>query len=162
MTMSISLYSATLKCLVMLPWKCLLTVLIWAFKNSPYSAQLQTWHVRETWLNYHEIWEQWNLKPFFESETFTNTGVKDKETSQLMSQSPYGPAPLLIWRCIMNQMTCHSAVSSAWLSAAWDLSTNINIPFWMTLTTLGTKPHADIPFSSKTTLFTEKRENWGN
>lgn len=54
---------------------------------------------------------------------------KTKGLQLMMDLSPHSPLPLLLWRCIMNQLTCHSAVSRAWLSAAWDLSTNINIPW---------------------------------
>lgn len=70
-------------------------------------------------------------KPLSEYETFTDIKCsKTKEPQQIMSQSP--PLPLLLWRCTANQTTCHSAVSRAWLSAAWDMSTNINISSFRT------------------------------
>lgn len=87
-----------------------------SLQNSSYSAQLKTWHVTETWSDYPEIREQWNLilRPFSKFKTLTNTGVKDKRTLA------YDGAPTAL---------CPSSYEDAsWIS--WPATVQLVEPDW--------------------------------
>lgn len=138
-------------------------------RNSTYSAQPKTQHVTE---NLIELpWNTRTVKSYSKAtlhiwniHQYSCQRQGDLSLWFLWASEALRPLPL--WGCIINQLTCHGAVSGAWLSAAWDLSTNINIPSSMTTDNSLTPTKA---FSSKKILktqlktnFTEKRENRGN
>lgn len=126
-------YSATLKCYVMLPIKLLLTVLIWTFKRFPFSAQTNLGMKHDQITMKYESSEMLFYTNLKQPREFKDKGTSADAVSKTLK--PFVPP----WSCFMNQLSCHRVVSRAWLSTAWDLSTNINIPSCQVTTKLNTE-----------------------
>lgn len=126
------------------------------FKISPYSAESKTWHVRETFIELPR--DTRAVKAYAWSHSL-NQKHQPVPTQRKKPQLMKPPPSFQVQSCIINQLSCHRAVNSDWLSTAHKPSTNTSFPSYTT--TDNDSRHPEL-VSPKTAHLTQKRENGGN